>query len=153
MENIAFFFHILGAMLFVAGIVVAGVAFEAARRQRRPSEIALLLGLTRVGVVLVAVGTVLAGVFGLWLVHLWKWGYGAGWVDASIVLFLVVIGLGGVGGRRPKEARLLASRLAEHDVASDSELRALLDDRVSRAENYGSLLLVLVIIALMVFKP
>jgi uncharacterized membrane protein len=153
MENIAFFFHILGAMLFVAGIVVAGVAFEAARRQRRPSEIALLLGLTRVGVVLVAVGTVLAGVFGLWLVHLGKWGYGAGWVDASIVLFLVVIGLGGVGGRRPKEARLLASRLAEQDVASDSELRALLDDRVSRAENYGSLLLVLVIIALMVFKP
>jgi hypothetical protein len=31
-------------------------------------------------------------------------------------------------------------------------LRALLDDRVSRAENYGSLPLVPVIIALMVFK-
>lgn len=117
------------------------------------SEIALLLGLTRVGVVLVAVGTVLAGLFGLWLVHLGKWGYGTGWVDASIVLFLVVIGLGGVGGRRPKEARLLASRLAEQDVSSDGELRALLDDWVSRAENYGSLLLLLVIIALMVFKP
>jgi len=113
----------------------------------------LLLGLTRVGVVLVAVGTVLAGLFGLWLVHLGKWGYGTGWVDASIVLFLVVIGLGGVGGRRPKEARLLASRLAEQDVSSDGELRALLDDWVSRAENYGSLLLLLVIIALMVFKP
>lgn len=153
MENVAFFFHILGVMLFVAGIVVAGAAFEAARRRQRPSEIALLLGLTRVGVVLVAVGAVLAGLFGLWLVHLGKWGYGTGWVDASIVLFLVVIGLGGVGGRRPKEARLLASRLAEQDVSSDGELRALLNDRVSRAENYGSLLLVLVIIALMVFKP
>jgi MFS family permease len=153
MENVAFFFHIVGVMQFVAGIVLAGAAFEAARRRERPSEIALLLGLTRVGVVLVAVGTVLAGVFGLWLVHLGKWGYGAGWVDASIVLFLVVIGLGGVGGRRPKEARLLASRLAEQDVGADGELRALLDDRVSRAENYVSLLLVLVIIALMVFKP
>jgi MFS family permease len=153
MENVAFFFHILGVMLFVAGIVVAGAAFEAARRRQRPSEIALLLGLTRVGVVLVAVGAVLAGLFGLWLVHFGKWGYGTGWVDASIVLFLVVIGLGGVGGRRPKEARLLASRLAEQDVSSDGELRALLNDRVSRAENYGSLLLVLVIIALMVFKP
>jgi MFS family permease len=153
MENVAFFFHILGVMLFVAGIVVAGAAFEAARRRQRPSEIALLLGLTRVGVVLVAVGTVLAGLFGLWLVHLGKWGYGTGWVDASIVLFLVVIGLGGVGGRRPKEARLLASRLAEQDVSSDGEVRPLLDDWVSRAENYGSLLLLLVIIALMVFKP
>jgi uncharacterized membrane protein len=153
MENVAFFFHILGVMLFVAGIVVAGAAFEAARRKQRPSEIALLLGLTRVGVVLVAVGTLLAGVFGLWLVHLGGWGYGTGWVDASIVLFLVVIGLGGVGGRRPKEARLLASRLAEQDVGSSGELRALLDDRVSRAENYGSLSLILVIVALMCFKP
>jgi MFS family permease len=153
MENVAFFFHILGVMLFVAGIVVAGAAFEAARRRQRPSEVALLLGLTRVGVVLVAVGTVLAGVFGLWLVHLGKWGYGTSWVDASIVLSLVVIGLGGVGGRRPKQARLLASRLVEQDAGSNGELRALLDDRVSRAENYVSLLLVPVIIALMVFKP
>jgi len=54
MENVAFFFHIVGVMLFVAGIVLAGAAFEAARRRERPSEIALLLGLTRVGVVLVA---------------------------------------------------------------------------------------------------
>ena len=153
MENVAFFFHILGVLLFVAGIVVAGVAFEAARRKQRPSEIALLLGLTRVGVVLVAVGTVLAGVFGLWLVHLGKWGYGTGWVDASIALFVAVIGLGGVGGQRPKQARLLASRLASRDDRSDGELRALLDDRVARAENYVSLLLVLVIIVLMVFKP
>jgi uncharacterized membrane protein len=59
--------------------------------------------------VLVAVGTLLAGVSGLWLVHLGNWGYGTGWVDGSIVLFVVVIGLGGVGGRRPKQARLLAS--------------------------------------------
>ena len=153
MENVAFFFHILGVLLFVAGIVVAGAAFEAARRRQRPSEVALLLGLTRVGVVLVAIGTLLAGVFGLWLVHLGDWGYGTGWVDASIVLFAVVIGLGAVGGRRPKQARLLASRLAEQDATADRELRALLDDRVSRAENYGSLLLVLVIVALMVFKP
>lgn len=69
MYNVAFFFHILGVLLFVSGIVVAGVAFEAARRRQRSAEVALLLGLTRVGVVLVAVGGVLAGVFGLWLVH------------------------------------------------------------------------------------
>ncbi len=34
-----------------------------------------------------------------------------------------------------------------------AELRALLDDRVSRVENYGSLLIVLTIVLLMVFKP
>jgi len=48
------FSHLLGALLFVSGLVLAGAAFEAARRRQRPSEIALLLGLTRVGVLLVA---------------------------------------------------------------------------------------------------
>jgi hypothetical protein len=33
MENVAFFFHIVGVMQFVAGIVLAGAAFEAARRR------------------------------------------------------------------------------------------------------------------------
>ena len=107
MENVAFFVHILRVLL-VVGIAVAGAAFEAARRAERLSEIALLFGLTRVGVVLVAVGTALAGVFGLWLRSPWEVGYGTGWVDGSIMLFFVMIGPGGIGGRRPKQARLLA---------------------------------------------
>ena len=134
MENVVFFFHILGVMLFVAGILVAGTAFEVARRRQRPSEIALLLGLTRVGVVLVAIGTVLAGVFGLWLVHLGNWGYGTG--VGGRVDRLVPGGdrVRWVGGRRPKQARLLASRLAEKDTGSDG---------VTRPGDH----------ALMVFKP
>jgi hypothetical protein len=56
MDNAALFFHILGALLLVAGIVLAGAAFEAARRRERPAEIVLLLGLARIGVLLVAIG-------------------------------------------------------------------------------------------------
>jgi uncharacterized membrane protein len=153
MDNVAMFFHVLGALLFVAGIVLVGAAFEAARRRDRPAEIVLLLGLTRVGVLLVAVGGLLIGIFGLWLVHLGDFGYGSGWVDWAIALYVVVLVLGGLGGRRPKEARLLATRLASENTPMTDELRALLDDRVSRAENYGSLLIVLVIVVLMVFKP
>jgi len=52
--------NIGGRPLHVGGGVVAGVAFEAARRRRRPSEIALLLNLTRIGVVLVGLLIVLA---------------------------------------------------------------------------------------------
>jgi uncharacterized membrane protein len=152
-DNVAMFFHLLGAMLFVAGIVLAGSAFEAARRRDRPAEIALLLGLTRIGALLVAVGVVLVGAFGLWLVHLSHFRYSAGWVEAAIALFVVVLVLGGLGGQRPKEARLLASRLAAEGADSTPELRLWLDDRLSRAENYGAALLVLAIIALMVFKP
>lgn len=139
--------------MFVAGIVLAGAGFEIARRREQPGEIALLLGLARIGVLLVAAGTVLIATFGLWMVHLGKWGYGSGWVDASIGMFVVALALGGLGGQRPKKARRLASELAERNAAVNDELRALLDDRLSLAENYGSLLLIGVIVAFMVFKP
>jgi uncharacterized membrane protein len=152
-EDWALFFHLLGAFLFVAGVVVAGVGFEVARRRRRPSEVALLLGLTRIGVVLVAVGTLLVVPFGLWLVHLGRFGYGAGWIDAALALFVVVSILGALGGQRPKRARKLAARLAQEGDAESAELRALLDDRTALAMNYLSAVLVLAIVAVMVFKP
>lgn len=151
--NIALLLHLVGVLAFVAGIVLAGAAFEVARRRPRPAEIALLLSLTRVGVLLVVIGTLLIAVFGLWLVHLGHWGYGSGWVDASIGMFIVALALGGLGGQRPKQARRLAMQLAEQNAPVNDELRALLDDRFSLAENYGSLLLILVIVAFMVFKP
>jgi len=109
--------------------------------------------MTRIGVLLVAVGALLLAAFGLWLVHLGSWGYGSGWVVASMVLYVVALALGGLGGQRPKQARKLASRLAERDAPVSDELRALLDDPVSRAENHASLLVVLVMLVLMVFKP
>lgn len=152
--NIALVLHLLGAITFVAGIVVAGVAFEAARR--RPlaaAEIALLLSITRVGVLLVALGTVLIAAFGFWLVHLGSWGYGSGWVDTSIGLFLVALALGGFGGQHPKQARRLATDLAGRQAPVSQDLRALLDDPVSRAANYASLLLILAIVVIMVVKP
>ncbi len=153
MDNVALFFHLLGALLFVAGIVLAGVAFETARRRQRPGEIALLLGLTRIGVLLVAIGGLLLPIFGLWLVQLGHFGYGSGWVDAAIVLYVVALVLGGLGGQRPKQARKLASHLAAHDAPVNDELRQLLNDARSRAVNYGSGAAVLIILVLMVFKP
>ena len=152
-ESWAIFFHLVGAFLFIGGLIVAGVGFEAARRPRRPSEIALLLGLARVGVMLVALGVLIVLPFGLWLVDLERLGYGDGWIVAALVLFAAVSVLGGVGGQRPKRARKLAERLAEHGDAETPELRALLDDRTARALNYVSAAVVLAIVVLMVFKP
>ena len=136
----------------MSGAAVAAVAFEAARRRSRPDEVALLLGLTRIGVLLVAVGTLLVLPFGLWLVSLEHVGYGAAWVDSALALLGVTVVLGAVGGRRPKQARLLAARLAR-EGGDDEQLRPLLDDRASRAANYVSALLVLAIVVLMVVKP
>lgn len=153
MHDLALFFHVLGALLFVAGIVLVGAAFEVARRRDRPAEIALLLGLTRIGVALVALGGLLVPIFGVWLVHLGHFGYGAGWVDAAIALYVIALALGALAGRRPKEARRLASRLAAKQMPVSLDLRALLDDRLSLAANYASAVAVLAILALMVFKP
>jgi uncharacterized membrane protein len=152
-HEVALFLHLLGALLFVAGIVLAGVAFEAARRRERPAEVALLLGLTRIGVLLVAAGGLLLLGFGLWLVELEGFGFGAGWFQAAIALFAVALVLGGLGGRRPTQARLLAARLAGEGAPASAELRTLLDDPVSLAVNYASAAIVLAILALMVFKP
>lgn len=151
--DVALVLHLLGVLTLVAGIVLAGAAFEAARRRRRPAEIVLLLSLTRIGVLLVAVGTLLIAAFGLWLVHLGRWGYASGWVDASIGMYVVALVLGGLGGQRPKQARRLAAELAERSEPVNGELRALLDDRASLVENYASLALILVIVAFMVVKP
>src|ERR1019366_8848710 len=91
--------------------------------------------------------------FGLWLVHIERIGYGAGWVDVALGLFVVVGALGGIGGQRPKRARKLATQLAQDDKEENAELRALLDDRTALALNYLSAILLVAIIALMVFKP
>jgi hypothetical protein len=153
-EQWALFFHLVGAFLLVAGVIVAGVAFEAARRRGSTAEVALLLGLTRWGVLLVATGLPFVLAFGLWLVHLERIGYGAGWVEAAIVLFAVMATLGAIGGRRPKEARRVASQLAARGEEQVTvELRALLDDRAALAANYLSAVLAVAIVVLMVFKP
>jgi uncharacterized membrane protein len=152
MDDVALLFHLFGAFVLVAGMAVAGVAFEAARRRQTPSEVALLLGVTRVGVLLVALGTLLALGCGLWLVDLGGFGYGAGWVEASIGLLLGALVFGSLGGQRPKQARKLAVAESERGELSP-ELRALLDDRLARGLNYLSLLLIVAIVVLMVTRP
>ena len=153
MEDVALLFHLLGAFSLFAGMIVAGVGFETARRRETPAEIALLLGLSRIGVLMVGVGTLFVLAFGLWLVHLGSWGYGAGWIDAALGLLTVTIALGTIAGQRPKRARMLATRLAGEDAPMSAELQALLDHRPTLAANYASAVLVVAIIALMVFKP
>jgi uncharacterized membrane protein len=153
MDELALFLHLVGVLVFIAGIVLAGVAFETARSCKQPAEIALLLRLARIGVLLVALGGVLLLGFGLWLVHLEHFSYGDGWIVAALALYVFALALGVLGGQRPKQARALATRLAAEQLGASRELRALLDDRLSRSANYASLLVVLGILALMVFKP
>jgi uncharacterized membrane protein len=134
-------------MLF-SGMAVAAVGLAVARRRERPAEIALLLGLTRIGVVLVAAGLVLAVACGFWLLDLTEFDLGDGWVVAALGVVVVGAILGALGGQRPKRARLLGERGADA-----VELRRLLDDPLSLWLNAAAAAAYLAVLALMVWKP
>ena len=147
-------FHIAGAFLVLGGATMAAIFNVAAQRRERPSEVAALLGLTRLPVVAVMIGMPLLLVFGLWLVADIDWAdWSDGWVIAALILWVVANALGGAGGKRDKRARELAERLAAEGDQPSDELRARLRDPVSLALSYGSGLVVLAILALMIWKP
>jgi uncharacterized membrane protein len=149
----ALFFHLAGAFTFVSGAAVAAAAHAHARRRQDPAEIALVLALARAGVVLVGAGGLVTLVFGLLLVHVSGHHLGEAWLIAAVALFAASFVLGAVGGRRPRQARMLASQLAARRQPVSAELRQLLDDRASAVANLLSAAAIVAILALMVWKP
>ena len=150
----ALLLHLVGVVLLFSGMTVAAAAHAGARRRERAGEIAALLGLTRIGVVLVAAGSLVLLGSGLWLIEVSNdfYSLGDGWIAGALGLLVGAFLLGAVGGQRPKRARRLAAGLAPESRASD-ELRALLDDRLSLALNYGAALAVIAALVIMVWKP
>jgi uncharacterized membrane protein len=148
------FFHVTGAFLFLGGAVVAWVLGIAAARRKRPSEIALLLGLTGTAAAAIGLGMMLTIVFGLWLVFdLEVYDLSDGWVIAALVMWVLSGALGGAGGKRDKETRRLAGRLAAEADVPSSELNARVRDPVALSLNIASSLLGFAILAVMIWKP
>jgi uncharacterized membrane protein len=147
------FLHLLGAFFFVSGAVVAGVLQIAAMNRELPSEIALLLRLTRAGVALTGLGALMTLGFGIGLAQHLGYDMGAGWISASLALWVAAMALGGAGGRTARHARYLAERLAAGGNTSTDELRSLVAHRPSLLLSYASTACVLAIIVLMVWKP
>jgi uncharacterized membrane protein len=146
--------HVTGAFLFLGGAISAGTLNVLARRARRPSEIALLLGLTRIPLVAINVGMLMTIVFGLWLViHLDDYAITEGWIVASLLLWVVTGALGGLGGNREKATRLEAERLAAEDDSPSAALAERLRDRVANGLTWGSGVAGLAILVLMIWKP
>ena len=147
-------FHMAGAFLVVGGAVFAGVLNVFALQRERPSEIVVLYRLVRIAAVSIAVGMTMALIFGLWLVadlDFVKWSNA--WVIIALILWVVANALGSAGGRREKETRAYAERLAAEGDAASPELRARMRDRVTLALSWGSGLAVLAILAVMIWKP
>jgi uncharacterized membrane protein len=147
-------FHMAGAFLVVGGATLAAIFNLTALRRERPSEIVVLFKLTRIAVVSVLVGMTLALAFGLWLVadlDFVKWS--DAWVITALILWFVANALGSNGGRRDRRARELAQRLAAEGDQPSPELRATLRDPVTLALSWGSGVVVVVILILMIWKP
>jgi uncharacterized membrane protein len=145
--------HVSGAFLLVGGAVLAAVFAFVAQRSARPSEIALFLGLTRVAVVAIGIGAVLTLVLGLWLVHDRDYSFGDAWIVLAVVLCVVSAGLGSAGGKRDRETRELAERLAAETDEVTPELRARLSDPFANASWGGSACLKKNERALMIWTP
>jgi uncharacterized membrane protein len=147
-------FHMTGALLLLGGAVFAGILNAAALRRERPSEIVVLYRLARIAVSAISVGMPLVLVFGIWLVtdlDFVKWSNT--WVILALVGWVLAGALGGAGGKREKETRLLAERLAAEGDAPSLELHARMRDPVTLALSWGSGVVVLGILALMIWKP
>jgi uncharacterized membrane protein len=151
--ELALFVHLLGVTVFAAGMGAAAVGLERARRRELPGEVVALLGVARIGVVVVLAGTLVLLAGGFWLMQIGAYDLGNGWLSASLGLFVLGAVLGAVGGQRPKRARLHAERLAQEGAPADETLRRLLRDRSGYLLNYASALVMAAVLALMITKP
>jgi uncharacterized membrane protein len=147
--------HLLGVVFLFSGMSVAGVAHAAARRQERPSLIAVLLGMSRAGVLFVVAGSALVLVGGFWLIEESNDFYSLsdGWIAAGLVLLAAAFVLGGIGGQQPKRARLLAEELARTGDSPTPELRKMLDAPLALALNYAAAGAIFAAFILMIWRP
>jgi uncharacterized membrane protein len=147
------FLHVTGAFLVLGGAVFGGILNFFALRRERPSEIAVLFGLVRYAVAAISVGMILTLALGLWLVEDVDYGWGQAWIVLALILWVVANALGGIGGRRERQTRALAERLAREADAPSPELRARMRDPLTLALSWGSGVVVIAILALMIWKP
>jgi uncharacterized membrane protein len=147
------FLHVAGAFLVLGGAVYGGTLNFFALRRGRPSEIVVLFGLIRYAVSAISVGMVVTLALGLWLVEDVDYSWGDAWIVLALILWVLANALGGIGGRRERATRELAERLAREGDAPSPELRARLRDPLTLALSWGSGVVVLAILALMIWKP
>jgi uncharacterized membrane protein len=147
------FFHVTGAFMVLGGAVMAGIFNVSALRRERPSEIVVLFRLTRLAVRSITIGMVVALGFGLWLVSDAGYGWGETWIVLALILWFVANAMGGIGGRRDMRTRELAEQLAAQGDQPSAELQSRLRDPLALALSWGSGIVVVVILTLMIWKP
>ena len=149
------FLHLLSAFALVASLVLYTVLIASLWSRDVPSEAVRLFRIQRVGDVLVGVGSIGVLVFGIWLaIYLDAYRPWDGWVIAAIVLWLVMGALGSRTGKAYNAARDRARALVrDGSDAPSAELRALVQDRQALWLHLAGLVVVVVLLVDMIWKP
>jgi uncharacterized membrane protein len=149
------FLHVFSAFALVAALTLYTVLIVSVWNKDVPGDVARLFSLQRVGDVLVGVGSIGVLVFGVWLAidvkgyELWD-----GWIIAALVLWFVMGALGARTGKIYNAVRDRARALVrEGDNAPSAELRTLVQNRQGLWLHAASVLVVLLLLIDMIFKP
>ena len=149
------FLHVASAFALVAALVLYTVLIAVVWKTDVPGDVARLFRISKVGDVLIAVGSIGVLVFGIWLAidvdgyEVWD-----GWVIAAIVLWLVMGALGSRTGKIYDATRDRARTLVqEGSDAPNPELRAMVQDRRGLWLHAAGIVTVLLLLIDMIWKP
>lgn len=152
--------HLLGNALFLGGITTASICRYSACSMTNPADMAMILGVGKKAVPLVAVGLILIIISGCTLVD-HEFSFSDAWVIGAlcIVGYMLVIGM--VAGKADRLTRELAEResrasnveSAMPGIKPSAELTARLMDPVAGSLNISMIVAIIIILALMVWKP
>jgi uncharacterized membrane protein len=140
--------HVLGAMLWMGGLVAVSAFAVLALRGREPEAVGRLVGSLRVvGPAVLAPGPLLLLAFGIWMVaDSEAWEFGQTWIALALGLLVAVIVVGAAHQSRTAIAAERAATRGDHGEAV----------RQLRRWAWGSALMVALLVVAtwdMVFKP
>jgi len=148
------FLHVLGAFALVAALTLLSIVIVATWRAERPSDIAAFAGITRVGGLLLNVGSAMTIVFGIWLaIDLDQYRVWDGWVIAAIVLWAIGVETGRRSADAYRRIGVEAGRLAQSDDSPSPALRTRVRSGQAVGLQLASTAAVLVILVDMIWKP
>jgi uncharacterized membrane protein len=149
------FLHVLSAFALVASLVLYTVLIVAVWDKDVPGDVARLFRVSKVGDALVGVGSIGVLVFGIWLaIEDDRYKVWDGWVIAALVLWFVMGAFGSRTGKIYNAARDRARSLVrEGNNSPNAELRALVQDRRGLWFHTSGVIVVLLLLIDMIFKP
>jgi uncharacterized membrane protein len=149
------FLHIATAFMLVSAIVLFTYLILGGRSLDVPSDIVRMFRISKVGDVLMAIGSIGVLVFGIWLAidvdsyELWD-----GWIIAAIILWLVFGAVGSRIGKIYYPARDRAKALvAEGRDEPNPELNAMLRSQTGLVLHFITVGVALLLLVDMIYKP